>query len=49
MLLTSSVLCGCTYTITLIHTQGTASDVVDETSSATPTTSVDIPISAVKP
>lgn len=31
-------LTGCTYSITQVHTQGTATDVVDET--ATPSTSV---------
>ncbi|MCE5294140.1 MAG: hypothetical protein LLF94_05950 [Chlamydiales bacterium] len=29
----------CNYTITLVHTQGTASDVVDETDDASPTVS----------
>lgn len=28
------LLSACTYTITLVHTEGTASDVVDDTSSA---------------
>jgi len=32
------LLMGCTYTITLVHTEGHASDVVDETS--TPSTSI---------
>lgn len=37
----------CTYSITMVHTDGTASDVVDETASNTPSTSVSVPISAV--
>lgn len=36
---------GCTYSITQVHTQGTASDVVDETDSVTPSTSVTVPVS----
>lgn len=37
-----SLLClnGCTYSITMVHTQGEATDVVDETASNTPSTSV---------
>ncbi len=30
------VLSACTYSITMVHTQGTADDVVDETQSNTP-------------
>ena len=43
-----SLLCltGCTYSITLVHTEGTATDVVDETATNTPTTSVSVPVSA---
>lgn len=37
----------CTYSITVVHTQGTASDVVDETQSAEPDIQADIPISGV--
>lgn len=37
------LLTSCTYSITMVHTDGTATDVVDETASATPTTSVTIP------
>lgn len=33
-------LTGCTYSITMVHTQGEATDVVDETASNTPSTSV---------
>lgn len=39
---------GCTASITLIHTEGTATDVVDETATVTPNTSVTVPISAKK-
>jgi hypothetical protein len=38
---------GCTYSITQVHTEGTASDVVDETDSVTPSTSVTVPVSAI--
>ncbi len=31
---------GCTYSITMVHTEGTAADVVDETATNTPSTSV---------
>lgn len=34
------LLASCTYSITMVHTEGTATDVVDETSSATPSTSI---------
>lgn len=37
---------GCTYSITMVHTQGEASDVVDETATNTPSTSVSVPVSA---
>ncbi len=33
-------LTGCTYSITLVHTDGTASDVVDETATNTPSTTI---------
>ena len=33
-------LVGCTYSITMVHTEGTATDVVDETATNTPSTSV---------
>ena len=33
-------LTGCTYSITMVHTQGEATDVVDETASNTPSTTV---------
>ncbi len=35
----SIMLSGCTYSITMIHTEGAATDVVDETQSNTPTVS----------
>lgn len=43
-----SLLCltGCTYSITMVHTQGEAQDVVDETATNTPSTSVSVPVSA---
>jgi len=31
---------GCTYSITMVHTEGTATDVVDETATNTPSTSI---------
>ncbi len=41
------LLSSCTYSITQVHTQGQASDVVDETASNTPSTSVTVPISGI--
>lgn len=41
------LLTGCNYSITMIHTEGQASDVVDETDTLTPSTSLTIPVSAV--
>ena len=37
-----NILCltSCTYSITMVHTQGEATDVVDETATNTPSTSV---------
>lgn len=32
----------CTYSVTLVHTEGTATDVVDETQSNTPNVSPDV-------
>lgn len=37
------MLTSCTYSITMVHTQGEASDVVDETATNTPSTSLSIP------
>ena len=36
------ILCGCTYSINLVHTQGVADDVVDETQSAEPDIKTDV-------
>lgn len=41
------ILVGCTYSITMVHTQGKASDVVDETATNTPSTSVTPSVSIV--
>lgn len=41
------LLTACTYSITMVHTEGTASDVVDETATNTPSTSVSVPVSVV--
>ena len=40
ILLATCLLTSCTCTQTMVHTQGTATDVVDETTSTTPTTTV---------
>lgn len=40
------ILTGCTYSITMVHTEGQATDVVDETATNTPSTSVSVPVSA---
>ena len=39
----TTIMTGCTYAVTMVHTEGETTDVVDETASATPTTSVTIP------
>ncbi len=41
------LLSGCTYSITMVHTNGEAQDVVDETATNTPSTSVTVPVSAL--
>ena len=41
------LLSGCTYSITMVHTEGEAQDVVDETATNTPSTSVSVPVSVV--
>ena len=41
-LLSALFLSACTYTITMVHTEGSAEDVVDETSTNTPTVSTTI-------
>lgn len=45
----TALLCSCTVSVTTIHTQGEAADVVDQTQKASPTVSpnIDIPISGV--
>lgn len=39
-LLLLMMLASCTYSITMVHTEGEATDVVDETATNTPSTSV---------
>ena len=41
------VISACTYTITQVHTEGAASDVVDDTDTITPSTNITVPISAI--
>jgi hypothetical protein len=41
-LLTCLSLCACTYNISMVHTEGTASDVIDETNANTPTVTATI-------
>jgi hypothetical protein len=41
------LLTSCTYSITMVHTEGTATDVVDETATATPATTVSIPATSL--
>jgi hypothetical protein len=45
-LMTFIFVTGCTQTITMVHTQGKADDVVDETSTASPTVTptINVPI-----
>lgn len=42
-------LSSCTQTVTMVHTQGQATDVVDETSDTSPNVSadIDVPVSAL--
>jgi len=40
LMLSMLYLTGCTYSITMVHTEGQAADVVDETATNTPSTSV---------
>lgn len=47
MIIMTVIMTGCTYTITQVHTEGQASDVVDETDSVTPSTSLTVPVSAI--
>lgn len=46
LLSTLLLLSACTYAVTNVHTQGEASDVVDETASNTPSTSLTVPLKA---
>ena len=41
-------LMGCTLAITMVHTDGVATDVVDETATTSPSTNVSIPVSALQ-
>lgn len=47
MLIVIFCLTGCTYAITMVHTEGAASDVVDETATNTPSTSLSVPVSVI--
>lgn len=42
----TGVMCSCTYSINMVHTQGSASDVVDETQSNEPDIKADLSIPA---
>jgi hypothetical protein len=48
LLALACLMTSCTYNISMVHTEGTASDVIDETSANTPTVSPTISIPAVK-
>lgn len=39
------MLSSCTYSITMAHTAGTATDLIDEAATATPNTTVSVPVS----
>lgn len=41
------VLTGCTYSINMVHSNGSASDVIDETATPTATTNVTVPVSGL--
>ncbi len=47
-LLVISTLFSCTYSINMVHTQGKASDVVDEQQDASPTTDANLEIPLLK-
>lgn len=47
-LVLSLVLCSCTYSINMVHSEGTTSDVIDESDSVTPTTDLRIPLTPVQ-
>ena len=38
------IMASCTYSITMVHTEGTATDVVDETATNAPSTSLEVPL-----
>ena len=40
------ILCSCTYSINMVHTEGTASDVVDEDQAASPNVAPNLTIPA---
>lgn len=42
-----AILCGCTYNISMAHTQGSAVDVIDDAATNTPTVTANIPIPGV--
>jgi len=42
-----TLLTACTYSITMVHTEGMASDVVDETATNTPSTSITVPVTPI--
>lgn len=41
------MLTACTYSINMVHSNGTATDVIDETDTPTATTSVEVPVKAI--
>ena len=45
ILICVAVITGCTISVTMIHTSGQASDIVDDTDSITPTIDTNIPVS----
>jgi hypothetical protein len=47
LLLLSMGACTSNYSITMVHSEGVASDMVDESDVATPTNSASIPVSVV--
>ena len=47
-LLTLVTMCGCTYNISMAHTEGTASDVIDDTQAPTNTVSPNLQIPGLK-
>lgn len=47
IIMASFLFTGCTYSITMVHTEGVAEDVVDETATNSPSTSLAIPVSGV--